>query len=84
MELKNETIVFASDKLLLELRKRIENGRDLNKEMVPAKFESYKALTCSGSIPVSMPKGVLVVKDCALNSYQILSTLMTKQMVNLN
>lgn len=32
--------------------------------MVPAKLEAYKALTCSASIPVSMPHGILVVSDC--------------------
>lgn len=61
---KNETIVFVSDKVADEVRKRIENGRDTTKELVPAKFEAYRALTCSGSIPVSFPNGVLVVPDC--------------------
>ena len=62
--IKNETIVFASDRHGDELRRRIENGRDQAKELVPAKFEAYKALTCSASSPVSMPNGVLVVPDC--------------------
>jgi len=61
---KNETIVFVSDRHGPELRRRIDNGRDLEKEMVPAKLEAYKALTCSASTPVSMPNGVLVVNDC--------------------
>lgn len=62
--IKNETIVFVSCRLADELRHRIENGRDMSKELVPAKLEAYKALTCSASIPVSMPKGILVVPDC--------------------
>lgn len=62
--IKNETIVFVSKRLAGELRQRIDNGRDLTKELVPAKLEAYKALTCSASIPVSMPKGILVVPDC--------------------
>lgn len=61
---KNETIVFISDRHGDELRKRIDNGRNPEKEMVAAKLESYKALTCSASTPVSMPKGVLIVNDC--------------------
>lgn len=61
---KNETIVFVSDRHGDEIRRRIENGRDQTKEMVPAKLEAYKALTCSASIPVSMPNGILVVSDC--------------------
>ena len=62
--IKNETIVFVSKRLADELRRRIDNGRDMTKELVPAKLEAYKALTCSASIPVSMPKGILVVPDC--------------------
>lgn len=62
--IKNETIVFVSKRLAGELRRRIENGRDPTKELVPAKLEAYKALTCSASIPVSMPNGILVVPDC--------------------
>lgn len=61
---KNSTIVFVSERLSGELRKRIDNGRDENVKMIPAKFEAYRALTCSGSIPVSMPNGILVVNDC--------------------
>ena len=60
---KNETIVFVSETVSKELKNKMENGRNPNKELVPAKFESYKALCCSGSIPVSNPSGVLVVDD---------------------
>lgn len=62
--IKNSTIVFCSERLYGELRRRIENGRDMTKALVPAKLEAYKALTCSASVPVSMPKGVLIVDDC--------------------
>lgn len=61
---KNETIVFISARHADEIKRRIDNGRNMEKEMVPAKLEAYKALTCSASIPVSMPHGVLVVSDC--------------------
>lgn len=61
---KNETIVFISERHAEEIRRRIDNGRNLEKAMVPAKLEAYKALTCSASIPVSMPEGILVVNDC--------------------
>lgn len=61
---KNSTIVFISDRHADEIKRRIDNGRNVEKEMVPAKLEAYKALTCSASIPVSMPNGILVVKDC--------------------
>lgn len=61
--IKNNTIVFVSERLYPELSRRINNGRDETKEMVPAKFEAYKALACSASVPVSLPNGILVVKD---------------------
>ena len=61
---KNSTIIFVSKRLAPELKKRIANGRDESCKLVPAKFEAYRALTCSGSIPVSMPDGILVVNDC--------------------
>lgn len=62
--IKNNTIVFVSENVASEVKRRIENGRDLKKELVTAKLEAYKALTCSASIPVSFPNGVLVVNDC--------------------
>lgn len=61
---KMSTIVFVSERLAPELRKRIDNGRDTQVPMIPAKLEAYRALTCSGSTPVSMPHGILVVPDC--------------------
>lgn len=62
--IKNETIVFVSDRVGDILREKIENGRDPNKELVAAKLGAYRALTCSASLPVSIPKGILVVDDC--------------------
>lgn len=60
---KNSTIVFVSERLSSELRRRIDNDRDMSMEFVPAKLEAYRGLTCSASIPVSYPMGVLVVND---------------------
>lgn len=62
--IKNKTIVFISERHADEIKRRIDNGRNLEQEMVPAKLEAYRALTCSASIPVSMPNGILVVSDC--------------------
>lgn len=61
--IKNSTIVFVSERLADELRRRVENDRDQSKPQVAAKLEAYKALTCSASNPVSWPHGILVVKD---------------------
>lgn len=65
--IKNSTIVFVSEKVAPELKKRIENGRNPDVPLVTAKLEAYKALTCSASIPVSFPDGILVVNDCETN-----------------
>lgn len=62
---KKSTVVYTS--LIKELNSRLDNGRDLNKKLVPAKFESYKGLACSASTPLSEPKCVLVVSDLELS-----------------
>ena len=62
--IKNSTIIYVNEKLYPELKKRIDNGRNMNTKLIPAKLEAYQALVCSGSLPLPMPKGFIVVKDC--------------------
>ena len=62
--IKLNTIIFINEKWLPEIKRRIANGRNMDKEFVPAKLEAYQALVCSSSVPVSMPKGVVCVPDC--------------------
>lgn len=62
--IKNSTIVYLSERLYPEIKKRLDNGRHKEKEFVPAKLEAYQALVCSGSTPIPPPKGIIVVKDC--------------------
>ena len=62
--IKNSTIVFVADSMVDELKRRISNGRNPDKEFVTAKLEAYQALVCSASNPVSMPHGIAVVNDC--------------------
>ena len=62
--IKNSTIVFVSERLEPELKRRVENNRNPTKELVTAKLEAYKALTCSASVSVSFPNGILIVDDC--------------------
>lgn len=65
-------VVFVSEKItndnyttmVQEIKKRIDNGRDKNSPIVPAKLEAYMALCSSASVPVSWPKGIIVIKDC--------------------
>lgn len=67
---KGSTIVFTSENLHPQLRDRIDNGRNKDIPMVPAKYGAYEALTCSSSIVVSNPKGILVVKDCEVDFFE--------------
>ena len=61
--IKKSTIIFVNKDIHSELMRRIENGRNMGKELVPAKLEAYQALTCSGSIPVTKPR-MIIVDDC--------------------
>ncbi|MCI8339778.1 MAG: hypothetical protein HFH62_14065 [Lachnospiraceae bacterium] len=61
--IKKSTIVYVGDHVYEEIRKRMDNGRDKNKPIIPAKLEAYQALICSGSLPVTMPR-ILIVRDC--------------------
>ena len=62
--IKNSTIVYVSERLYPELKKRLDNGRNLDGKLVPAKLEAYQALICSGSTPITEPDGIIVVDDC--------------------
>ena len=74
---KTSTVVYASEKIInvdgrettivQELRRRIDNGRNMSEPLVPAKLSAYEALCASNSIPVSWPKGIIIVKDCVIN-----------------
>ena len=70
---KKDTVVFApvinklGKPMHAELCRRLENGRNPDKELIPAKYEAYKALACSASIPVSSPQGILVVDDLVVH-----------------
>lgn len=69
---KMSTVVYASERVVDELKKRISNGRNENIPIVPAKYGAYESLVASGSLEVSWPRGkdapipggVIVVKDC--------------------
>lgn len=61
---KTSTVVYTSIRLRDALKKRIQNGRNLDTPLVPAKLGAYEALCSSASIPVSWPKGIIVVNDC--------------------
>lgn len=61
--IKKSTITYIQEAVYEEIIKRMDNGRDKNKPIVPAKLEAYQALICSSSTPVTTPR-ILIVEDC--------------------
>ena len=50
--LKNNTLLFCNSQYIDELNELCECKRNKNIPLVPAKYEAYKALTCSASQPI--------------------------------
>ena len=65
--IKKNTIIFVNVEVYDQLMWHMNNGRDMNKSLVPAKLEAYLALSCSGSIPLKEFPRIMVVKDCITN-----------------
>ena len=64
--IKKNTVNFCSEEIYDELNRRLENDRDLDAKCIPAKFEAYKALSASGSNPVTNTRRILVIKDAVV------------------
>lgn len=62
--LKNNTLLLCNSEYIDKLNELCECKRNPEIKLVPAKYEAYKALTCSASQPICEPNGILVVKDC--------------------
>lgn len=68
---KTSTVVYCSERLHEELKKRIANGRNEKIPLVPAKLGAYESLVASASVEVSWPRsstapipgGIIVVPD---------------------
>lgn len=63
---KQSVVQFCNEEIHEELNRRMENGWNKNTPIVPAKFEAYKALSCSVSTPVTMPR-MIIIKDGSVN-----------------
>lgn len=63
---KQSVVQFCNEEIHKELNRRMENGWNKNTPIVPAKFEAYKALSCSVSTPVTMPR-MIIIKDGTVN-----------------
>ena len=53
-----------------QLNKFVESGKKKDYKIVPAKYEAYKALTLSGSSPVTNTRNILVVNDLETSFYE--------------
>ena len=68
---KMSTVVYVSERIHGELKKRLLNNRNQDIPLVPAKYSAYEALAASGSNVVSWPSdenskipgGTIVVRD---------------------
>lgn len=60
---KSNTVLFIRKDRYEEIHNKIENGRHTDVKLVPAKYEAYRALVATGSIPLTKPKHPIVVKD---------------------
>ncbi len=63
--LKNNSVFFVNSDILSELNNKCES-KSIDINMNPAKYEAYKALTCSASQIIPNPNKILVVKDCII------------------
>lgn len=66
---KTSTVVYVSEKVHTELKRRLSNNHNNDIPLVPAKYSAYEALAASGSNVVSwphgkIPGGTIVVRDC--------------------
>ena len=69
---KKGVVIFASERVYNELYIRLNNNRNVNKPLVPAKFESYKSLASSASAPVRLlnNNSVACISDYKHNIYK--------------
>lgn len=62
-QVKKCTVMYCREDKYEFLNNLVENGRRSDYKIVPAKYEAYKALTLSGSYPVTNTDKILVVDD---------------------
>lgn len=65
--IRRDTYLFISEKISKECSDIFNNGRDINTELVPAKFSAYYSLYSSSTLPVSFPK-IAVVPDLIIKT----------------
>ena len=63
------TITFIKKEIEPTIRVKLNNGRDLTKQFIPAKLNAYLGLTMSSSAPVSHPTGKVIIVDDAKSTF---------------
>jgi len=58
------TIVFVTEDIKTELKRRLDNGRDLNHKLAPSKYNAYFGLYSSAIKQVSKPRFCVVPDYC--------------------
>lgn len=66
-QIRRSSSLFIEESLKHAIQDIFNNGRDLSKEIVPAKFSAYYALYSSSSIPVTFPR-LAVIPDLTIKS----------------
>ena len=66
-QIRRSSSLFIDERIKEQITDIFNNGRDLSKEIVPAKFSAYYALYSSSSIPVSFPR-LAVVPDLIIKT----------------
>ena len=54
------TVVFVEDSIREELRRRLDNGRNLNKPLAPSKYNAYFGLYSSATKEVTKPRFCII------------------------
>jgi len=57
---RTSTVLFIEEETADKLEQIIDNGRDMNKKLVPSKLNAYRGLAGSSTLTVSAPKFCLV------------------------
>jgi len=57
---RNSTVVLVNDEIADELRRRINNGRDMSKPLAASKFNAYFGLSTSATQVVTEPRFIVV------------------------
>ncbi|WP_310877141.1 hypothetical protein [Priestia megaterium] len=65
------TVVFVEEKIAKQLQIILDNGRNLNKKLVPSKYNAYKGLSGSSTLVVSTPKFCVVPDYESESEYEV-------------